>query len=163
MFLHVLAWVVTLLLLIGGFAGCFLPMVPGTPLILLGAFAYEWLVAAPGRELGWAALVGLTLIMVVSHVIEFIAAVVGANRFGASKMGVWGGVAGLFIGVFFSLPGLLLGPLIGVFLGEVASGKAPRLALHAAWGTLVGSAAGVAVRVVAGALMLLWVVLAARA
>lgn len=162
MFLTVLSWFLTVLLLVGGFAGCFLPMLPGTPLILVGAMAYEWLLAKPGHELGWGTLVGLSVIMVVSHIIDFIAAIVGANRFGASKMGLAGGVLGLCVGIFFSLPGLLLGPVLGVFLGEIASGKEPHPAFRAAWGTIVGNAAGVALRVIAGAAMLVWFTLAAR-
>ena len=162
MFLIVLSWILTVSLLLGGFAGCFLPMLPGTPLILAGAISYEWLLAKSGHELGWGTLVGLSAIMVVSHIVDFIAAIVGANRFGASKMGIWGGVLGLFVGMFFSLPGLLLGPVLGVFLGELASGKEPHPAFRAAWGTIVGNAAGVAFRVIAGAAMVVWFILAAR-
>ena len=137
-------------------------MVPGTPMILAGALVYEWLLAKPGHELGWGTLAGLAAIMVVSQIVDIVAAVVGAERFGASKKGLAGGIVGLVVGLFLGLPGLLLGPLIGVLLGELASGKAAAAALRAAWGTLVGSAAGVAARVVAGATMLVWFVLAAR-
>ncbi len=161
MFLTVSGWILTVLLLVVGMAGCFVPMLPGTPLILLGAFTYEWMVAAPEHKLGWATLVGLTALMVASHIVDFVAAVIGANRFGASKLGIWGGVLGLFVGVFFSLPGLLLGPLLGVFAGEMLSGKDAQGALRAAWGTLVGNAAGVAARVAVGAVMVLWFILAA--
>jgi uncharacterized protein YqgC (DUF456 family) len=135
-------------------------MVPGTPLILLGAFVYDWLVAQPGHALGWGNLLGLTAVVFVSQIVELFAALLGAKQFGASKYGVWGAFIGLFLGLFFSLPGLILGPIVGVFLGELFSGKDHREALRAAWGTLVGNAAGVASRLVAGSIMLIWIFVA---
>jgi len=160
MFLNVLGWVLVATLMVAGFAGCFIPMVPGTPLILAGAFVYEWMVATPGHNLGWGNLIGLTAVVVVSQIVEFVAALVGANRFGASKHGVWGALIGLCVGLFFSLPGILFGPIIGVYLGEFYSGKDHNVALRAAWGTLVGNAAGVVARVIAGSAMLLWIYIA---
>jgi len=145
MFLNVLGWVLVATLMVAGFAGCFIPMVPGTPLILTGAFVYEWMIATPGHALGWG---------------NFVAALVGANRFGASKHGVWGALIGLCVGLFFSLPGILFGPIIGVYLGELYSGKDHHVALRAAWGTLVGNAAGVVARVIAGSAMLLRIYIA---
>jgi hypothetical protein len=162
MFVNVVSWILVVLLFVAGFAGCFIPMVPGTPLILLGAFVYEWVLAVPGHALGWGNLLGLTAVVCLSQVIEIFASLLGASRFGASKFGMWGAVAGLFVGLFFSLPGLILGPIAGVFLGELCSGKDYREAIRAAWGTMVGNAAGVASRVVAGALMLIWIFIALK-
>jgi len=162
MFLTVLSWVLVMVFLIGGFAGCFVPMLPGTPLILIGAFLYDWLISTPERALGWGNLLGLTAVVVVTQIIEVVAALLGARQFGASKFGIWGATAGLFLGLFFSLPGLIIGPIAGVFLGELCAGKNHKEALRAAWGTLVGNAAGVVTRVVAGSLMLGWIFLALR-
>jgi len=96
----------------------------------------------------------------VSHVTDIASTLIGARRYGASSRGVWGGLAGLVIGLAFGLPGLLLGPLLGVIAGELLSGKPPQEAVQAAWGTVVGSAAGILLRVVAGGAMLVWFILA---
>ena len=42
----------------------------------------------------------------------------GAKFSGASKQAVWGALIGGIVGAFFSIPGLLLGPLIGSAVGE---------------------------------------------
>ena len=160
MFLNVLGWILVAVLMVAGFAGCFIPLVPGTPLILAGAFVYDWFIATPEHSLGWRNLLGLTAVVVISQIVEFVAALVGANRFGASKHGVWGALIGLCVGVFFSLPGILLGPIVGVYLGELYSGKDHKVAARAAWGTLVGNAAGVVARVIAGSAMLVWIYIA---
>jgi uncharacterized protein YqgC (DUF456 family) len=68
----------------------------------------------------------------------------------------------LVVGLAFGLPGLILGPILGVVLGELLSGKTPEEAVKAAWGTVVGNAAGILLRVIAGGAMVLWFVLAVR-
>jgi uncharacterized protein YqgC (DUF456 family) len=155
-------WVLVWTLIVTGFLGCFLPLLPGTALILSGVFAYQWLVAPAGAHLGAATLWGISIIMVVSHITDIASTLIGAKRYGASSRGVWGGLAGLVIGLFFGLPGLLLGPILGVIVGEILSGKAPRAAVQSAWGTVVGNAAGILLRVVAGGGMVLWFILAVR-
>jgi uncharacterized protein YqgC (DUF456 family) len=155
-------WALVWVLIVAGFLGCFLPLLPGTALILCGVFAYQWLVAPIGGELSAATLWGITLVMVVSHVTDIASTLVGAKRYGASSRGVWGGLAGLAVGLAFGLPGLILGPILGVVIGELLSGKAPREAVQAAWGTVVGNAAGILLRVVAGGAMVLWFILAIR-
>jgi len=155
-------WVLVWALLVTGFLGCFLPLLPGTALILAGVFVYQWVVAPAGAQLSAATLWGIALIMVVSHVTDIASTLIGAKRYGASSRGVWGGLAGLVIGLAFGLPGLLLGPLLGVVVGELLSGKQPREAVQAAWGTVVGGAAGILLRAVAGGAMLVWFILAVR-
>jgi uncharacterized protein YqgC (DUF456 family) len=155
-------WALVWVLIVTGFLGCFLPLLPGTALILCGVFAYQWLVAPVGAELSAATLWGITIVMVVSHVMDIASALVGAKRYGASSRGVWGGLAGLVVGLAFGLPGLILGPILGVVVGELLSGKTPGEAVQAAWGTVVGNAAGILLRVIAGGAMVLWFILAVR-
>jgi uncharacterized protein YqgC (DUF456 family) len=155
-------WVLVWTLVGTGFLGCFLPLLPGTTLILAGVFAYHWLVAPAGAQLSAATLWGISLIMVASHIADVASALVGAKKYGASSRGVWGGLAGLVVGLAFGLPGLLLGPILGVVAGELLSGKQPREAIASAWGTVVGNAAGILFRVVAGGTMVVWFVLAIR-
>ena len=156
----IIGWFLTVSLFLGGFLGCFLPMVPGTPLMLAGALVYQWLVAVPDHRLSAGTLTGLTVLMVLSQIADLVSGMLGASRFGASKYGMWGGVAGVFVGLFLGLPGLIFGPLFGVVLGELYGGKAPQEALRAAWGTLVGSAAGIVARVIFGLAMLVWFIAA---
>jgi uncharacterized protein YqgC (DUF456 family) len=165
MFLAVLCWLLIAILILAGFLGSFLPILPGTPLILAGVFLYNFceqrLLMHPERALSAGSLWGFVGLVVLAHLVDFAASLVGANRYGASRSGVWGGVIGLGIGVFFSLPGLLLGPLVGVVVGELLAGKAIPIALRAAWGTLVGTAAGTVARVSIAFIMVVWFVVAA--
>lgn len=156
----ILGWIITVGLLVGGFLGCFLPMVPGTPLMLSGALVYQWMIATPDHRLSAFTLTGLTLLMALSQVVDLVCGMLGASRFGASKYGMWGGLVGVCVGLFLGLPGIIFGPLVGVVAGEIYGRKAPADALRAAWGTLVGSAAGIVARVIFGLAMLIWFIAA---
>ena len=165
MFLAISCWLLIALLILAGFLGSFLPILPGTPLILVGVFLYNFceqrLLMHPERALSAGSLWGFVGLVVLAHLVDFAASLVGANRYGASRSGVLGGVIGLVVGVFFSLPGLLLGPPVGVVAGELLAGKAMPIALRAAWGTLVGTAAGTVARVSIALIMVVWFVVAA--
>ncbi len=160
MWLTLLCWLFIGTLLIAGFAGSFLPLLPGTPLILAGAFLYNFSVQRvlmqPEHALGAGTLWGLAGLMVLAHLVDFAASLIGANQFGASRSGVWGGVIGLGVGLFLGLPGMLLGPVVGVVAGELFVGKDVAAAVRAAWGTVVGTAAGTLARVSIAFLMVLW-------
>ena len=43
----------------------------------------------------------------------------GAKRVGASKLAMLGATLGTVVGLFFALPGLILGPFIGAVAGEL--------------------------------------------
>ena len=58
----------------------------------------------------------MAFFMILSLVLDFLASVVGAKKLGATWRGMLGAVVGATVGLFFSLPGLILGPLLGAFL-----------------------------------------------
>jgi uncharacterized protein YqgC (DUF456 family) len=69
----------------------------------------------------------------------------GAKRVGAGKLAMVGAAVGTLVGgIFFSIPGLILGPFVGAVLGELARGKELRQASSIGFGTWVGLAIGTA-------------------
>jgi 3-hydroxymyristoyl/3-hydroxydecanoyl-(acyl carrier protein) dehydratase len=61
----------------------------------------------------------------------------GAKRLGASKRAMAGAAVGTVVGIFFGLPGLLLGPFIGGLVGELSAGSSTVPARHI-YGLLFG-------------------------
>ena len=51
-------------------------------------------------------------------IVDFAATALGAKRAGASKAAILGATFGSIIGMFFLLPGIILGPFIGAVIGE---------------------------------------------
>lgn len=109
-------WAGGTLLIAAGLAGCVLPAIPGLPLIFLGALAIAW--AGDFQQLGAITLGLLAALAILGLLIDFVAGVFGAKVSGASSRALWGALLGSGIGVFFGLPGLILGPFVGAAVGE---------------------------------------------
>lgn len=97
-----------------GLAGAFLPLIPGVPLVWLGAAGYGLLDGF--RHLSFTAFLVLTLVGAIGTTAEVWATQIGARAGGASG---WSAAAGSCLGglamLFFSLPIALLAALAGVF------------------------------------------------
>ncbi|OAI42433.1 hypothetical protein AYO41_04355 [Verrucomicrobia bacterium SCGC AG-212-E04] len=141
--METLAWILTGLLMVAGIIGSVVPFLPGAALILAGAVVHQLMLGDTGGA-GWWVIGALVLMAVLSYVVDIAASALGAKRYGASKWGVWGGFIGAIVGLFFGIPGLLLGPIIGVLAGElILARKEWRQAASASWGTVLGTLLGV--------------------
>jgi uncharacterized protein YqgC (DUF456 family) len=107
---------------IAGLAGSILPVIPGPPLSFLALILVSW--ARDWEPFGAAFLLIMAFAMVVVSLLDYILPVNAAKRYGASKAGLWGSIAGLIMGLFFFPPwGMILGTIIGAFAGELIAGK----------------------------------------
>jgi len=138
-------------LIIGGLLGAVIPSLPGLPMIFGGI----WLAAAVDDYLH----VGLWWLLLLGGlgatgvIIEFIASTLGAKRAGASPRALWGASLGTLAGMFFGIPGLLLGPFIGALLGELASGTSVLRSAHIGVGTWIGLLFGTLMKLVISLMM----------
>ncbi len=125
-----------LLVMCFGLAGSVLPGIPSTPLILLAAIGHRlWFGAA---SVGNWSLAILGALMALSLVMDYLASMAGAKRLGATWRGVLGAIVGGLVGIFFSLPGILLGPFLGALLFEMIGGREWKEAARAGLGAVMG-------------------------
>lgn len=140
---HALWYLLAALLIVAGIVGTILPALPGVPLVFLGMLLAAW--ADGFRHVGTFTLVVLGVLTVFALGVDFIAGMAGAKRVGASRQALAGAMLGTLVGLFFGLPGLLLGPFVGALLGELAAGgglrKATDVGIGAWLGFVVGTAA----------------------
>jgi len=138
---------VTVILFIIGMVGVFLPVIPGVIIAFAGLLLFA---AVEGfqRFSPWMVLL-LGLIAVAGSLLDNVAGVYGARRFGASRWGVWGAVIGLLAGLFFGPLGIIFGPLVGALAGEMVGGREAGDAARAGVGTLVGFIGGIFIKLVA--------------
>jgi hypothetical protein len=134
--LHVVLYSLAAVLIAVGLAAAVLPLLPGIPMI----FAGIWLIAGIDgyRHLGLWWLAGIASVGIVGLSLDLLAGALGAKRVGASKQAVWGALAGTVIGLFFGLPGLLLGPFAGAVLGELSAGHGVERSTHVGISAWVG-------------------------
>lgn len=152
-------WLVAALLLIAGFAGLVLPALPGVLLIFAGLVFAAW--AEGFAYVGWGTISILAVLTVAAYVIDFLAGLLGAKRFGAGRYGVIGAAIGTVIGLIFGLPGIIIGPFIGAVIGELYANKDLQSASTAGLGVWIGMAIGIAARI-AVAFVMVGVFLLAR-
>jgi uncharacterized protein YqgC (DUF456 family) len=139
-------------LIVGGVVGAVLPVLPGIPMIFGGI----WLAAAVDeyQHLGWGWLVAIGIVGAVGVALDFVSASLGAKRIGASPRALWGAGIGTTVGMFFGIPGLLIGPFAGAVIGELWSGTSILRSAHVGIGTWIGMLVGILAKVVISFLMI---------
>jgi len=157
----VLLFIGTLLIMLAGLAGVILPMLPGVPMIWLGAFLYG--VFTGFEEINWNILGIFAILTGFTIILDYVASLYGAKRMGASGWGIFGAIVGMLVGLFTGgLIGLLIGSFVGAVLGELLAGKAGYQALRAGIGTFLGFLGGTLIKFIVGSIMIgifLWKVL----
>ncbi len=140
----VLIWAASVLMVIVGLVGTLLPAVPGSPLVFAGLLLAAWIDGF--QRVGAPTLIVLALMTATAFLVDFISSSLGAKRAGASREAVIGAALGTLVGLFFGLPGLLLGPFIGAVIGEFLSRRDLARAGRVAVGTWLGFIFGVLVK-----------------
>ena len=148
-------WLVAIVLMAVGLIGSVLPAVPGTIIILAAAIIHQFMLGTE-RSLGWWNVAALVLLTLLSYALEFAAGYFGAKRFGATKWGAFGATLGAIVGLFFPIPGLIFGPVVGAIAGELVAGKRLVSAGRAGWGTVLGNLAGMIGKLTIGLVMVSW-------
>ena len=145
--------------MVAGLLGSFLPVIPGTPLIVLGAFIYAFV--TDFQTIGYGRLLILVGFSGLAYALDYTAGAMGAKKFGGSRWAVVGALLGAVVGVFFGPLGLVLGPIIGSVLGELVRSRKLDDSLKSAFGTMVGMLLGTVAKlslaVVMVALFLWWI------
>jgi len=141
-----LVWALTISLVLVGLAGCILPLLPGTTLILAAMVLHKLLLPA---QLSWWLLGAIALLWLLSLLMDLAGVIIGTRIFGGSKWGMAGAGGGALVGVFFSLPALLLGTFLGAvvaekFISKKSGGQSLRSGVGAATGFLLSTVARVA-------------------
>ncbi len=128
-----------------GLIGCILPVIPGPPLsffsLIILSYAKNW---EPFSIIFLIVMAGLTIL---ASVLDYVVPAIGAKKYGASKLGIWGSIIGMIFGLFIFPPwGVLVGAIIGALAGELVGGKKGKKALRATWGVFVGNIMGVGLK-----------------
>ena len=139
--LETIAIITGAFLILLGLAGCILPVLPGPPLSFIGLFLLA-LVKHFSAPLTPTVIILMAVITLAVTIGDYVIPLWGARRYGASKWGIWGSVAGMAIGLFFSPFGMILGALIGAVVTEWLVQKEKGQALRAGWGVFIGSLLG---------------------
>src|SRR5262249_25016035 len=137
---QIIGLTLALLVMCAGVAGSILPGLPSTPLVLASAIGHKLYFGSTG--VGWVVMTILAALTALSLAMDYLASIYGAKRLGASWRGAVGAVVGGLIGLFFSFPGILLGPFLGALVFEMVGGRSLQDSSRAGLGAVLGLLAG---------------------
>lgn len=158
--MEIAVWLLTILLTLIGLAGVIIPLLPGTTLILVGMVLHKILLP---DSISWAAIAWIGVLWFVSVIVDFLGVLIGTKLFGGGKWGMAGAGAGAVVGMFFSLPALVLGTIFGAVVAErYIAKKTRRESLRAGAGAAVGFALSTVGRLACGFGMLVLFLITAR-
>jgi len=134
-------------LMVVGLLGVVFPVLPGIPLAWLGLFIYA--IGTGFERISIATVIIFFILTVLTLVLDFVAPMLGARKYQASKFGIFGAFLGFTIGIFaLGFWGIILGPFIGALLGELIAGRKAKQALGSALGAFLGFVAGTLFKVI---------------
>ena len=128
--------ILALVFAIVGLLGSILPALPGAPLSYVGLLL---LLPCEGVEISNTALWVYGISLAIVSILDYIAPVWLTNLSGGGKQATRASMAGLVAGLFFFPPwGLIIGPFVGAFIGELMDGASKGKALKVALMSFVG-------------------------
>ena len=131
---------VVVLLMAAGLLGSVLPLIPSTPLILLGAVIYA--LGTDFDPVGPWQLGILAAMVALAYALDYVSGALGTRKLGGSRWAVGGAFLGAFVGLFFGPIGILLGPVVGAVAFELWHRKEIRAGLKSGIGAVVGMLLG---------------------
>ena len=143
---------VAFLLILVGVAGTIVPALPGIPMIFAGAWLIGYM--EDYQYFGWGTLIALGVLTVISLIIDWVSQTMGAQKAGATKLGLSGAFLGTIIGIPFGLVGISLFPVLGAFIGEMIGHRDMRKAGKVSWATWIGMIAGIAAKLAIAFIMI---------
>jgi len=150
----ILSIVLGAILLLVGFVGCVVPVLPGVAC----AYAALWTLYPTPYALTGERLLAGGVVAAVAIVLDYVVPALGAKKFNCSKWGVFGCMVGTLVGLFFVPFGIILGPFLGAIAGELIAGKDVSAAMRGGVGALLGFLVGVVLKFTACALFAWWFV-----
>jgi uncharacterized protein len=141
-------WILALSLVAAGLAGMVLPILPGPSLIFIGLMLAAW--AEGFSHVGWITIGILAILAIFASAVDILAGAFGVKRFGASKRAMIGAAAGAVLGIFFGIPGIVIGPFAGAVIGELTVKNDFNAAGRAGFGAWLGLVMGMAAKVALG-------------
>jgi len=144
--MSVILCIVAGVLLLVGFLGTFVPVLPGAPLAwagLLAAYFSEY------TDISILCLIITAVIAVIVSVVDNIFPVAMTKKFGGSKYATTGATVGLIVGFFTGPWGIILGPFFGALIGEFINKEGRNEGVFkAAFGAFMGFLLGTGLKMI---------------
>ena len=160
------AFIVIAAIILGiiGIIGAIIPGIPGTPISFIGLLLLAFV---PECDYSVGFLIAMGATAAVITVLDYVIPIYGTKKLGGTKMGVRGSTIGLVVGIIvlpllgivlgpFGIGGIILGPFVGAYIGEVMA-KNDANAFRSALGSFLGFLAGTLIKVIYGIVIMVFI------
>lgn len=138
-----------------GVAGAILPAMPGAPLSFIGLL----LLLPCGADISSTSLWASGVFLAVVSILDYVAPIWLTNLSGGSKEATRGSMIGLVVGLFAFPPiGLIIGPFIGAFIGEMMANSTTGKAFKVALMSFVGFVLTTGIKIIYGGILLFMII-----
>ena len=128
--------ILSVLLIIIGLIGSFIPIIPGPITSWFGLFTLSQIQNFPNNN---TLLITTFVIGITIFILDYFIPIIGSKYFGGSKYGIIGTSIGLLIGLISPVPfGIIIGAFLGALIGEILAGKQLSEGIKPAMGSLIG-------------------------
>ncbi|AYU56190.1 DUF456 domain-containing protein [Staphylococcus debuckii] len=148
-------WICIIACFIVAFVGLIKPIIPSMPMIWIGFLIYQ--IGFHNGRLSWIFFVSMIILTILVFAADLMMSQYFTRRFGGSKAGEYTALIGVIVGCFIFPPfGIIIVPLVAVFIVEMILRKDPMSALTASFGSVVGFLASTAAQAIVMIIMVLW-------
>ncbi len=147
--------ILALLCVVAGLLGALLPVLPGPPLSFV---ALILLYMCDNSDISVTALVVSGVVAAAITLLDYIAPIWLTNKKGGTKYGTGGTAVGMLLGLFFGPWGLIIGPFLGAFVGELIAGTTAKKAFGVAFMSFAAFMLTTGIKVVYSLVLLMMVV-----
>lgn len=139
-----------------GLAGSILPALPGPPLSFIGLLL---LLLCDGTDISSTSLWVSGIFLVIVSILDYVAPIWFTNLSGGSKQSTRGSLIGMVAGLFIFPPwGLIFGPFIGAFIGELVAQATTGKALKVALMSFLGFVLTTGMKIIYGGILLFMII-----
>ena len=148
--------ILALVCCIVGLLGSILPALPGAPISYV---ALLLLLPCEGADISTTALWVYGIFLAIVSILDYVAPVWLTNVSGGSKQATRGSMIGLVVGLFVFPPwGLIFGPFVGAFIGELMASSSKGKALKVALMSFLGFILTTGVKIIYSGILLFMVI-----
>ena len=148
--------ILALVCCIVGLLGSILPALPGAPISYV---ALLLLLPCEGADISTTALWVYGIFLAIVSILDYVAPVWLTNASGGSKQATRGSMIGLVVGLFVFPPwGLIFGPFVGAFIGELMANSSKGKALKVALMSFLGFILTTGVKIIYSGILLFMVI-----
>lgn len=154
--MEILLIILAILFGIVGLLGSILPVLPGPPLSFVGLVL---LLFCDGADISSTSIWIAAIFLAVVSILDYVAPIWFTNLCGGSKQSTRGSVVGLVVGLFVFPPwGLIFGPFVGAFIGEIMAHRATGRAFKVAMMSFLGFVLTTGVKLIYGGVILFMII-----